>query len=477
MRQDRAVRANRLSAAKEKLFEKYLRGQVGPKPETSPPITPRPTREPIPLSFAQQQVWVHSQLAGEIPIYNETLTIYRRGHLDVAVLERCFVEIIRRHEAWRTNFDVLNGHPIQVVRPTPECFAVHVIDLRHLNEPGREEEAMRVATADAQKPFDLQKDSLLRATLIRLADEDYRLYMTFHQIIFDAASAYNVLLPELSTLYETFFAGRPSPLQQLPIQYGDFAYWQRKLLTPETWSKNLAYWRDKLAGALPVLEWPNDYWRPPVETHRGAVHRFKLKHSLIPSLRAFCQLEGASAYMTLLAAFVALLNRYTGQEDIVVGGLSAGRKRRETESVVGYFVNPFVLRFDLSGSPSFRDLVRRARGVVLDALAHEEVPFEQVVQELRMKPNPGRNPIFQIIVSQQPHPSISDPAWDLVTEEVSNGGSKLDLLMVIDDRGKEISGPITYNPDLFDASTIARMVEHWETLIARALAKPDLPIG
>src|SRR5437588_4244598 len=249
---DLVFRGNRLSQTKEKLFEKYLQGQVAQKLQTSPLITPRPTHEPIPLSFNQQQVWVHSQLAGEVPIYNEALTIYRRGALDLAVLERCLVEIIRRHEAWRTNFDVLDGQPIQVVQPAPESFALPVVDLRHLNEATREEEAMRVATRDARKPFDLRKDSLIRAILIRLADEDYRLYMTFHQIIFDAASAYNVLLPELSQLYDAYLAGRSSPLQRLPIQYGDFAYWQRKLLPRESRSKELAYWRDNLLGELPL---------------------------------------------------------------------------------------------------------------------------------------------------------------------------------------------------------------------------------
>ena len=461
---------------KRKLIDKYLRGD-GPRiSAVEGRIRRRPAGEPVPLSSSQQQVWVHSQMAGTIPIYNEALTVCRRGPLDVIVLERCLTEIIRRHEIWRTTFDTINGKPIQVVQAASDRFPLKTIDLRHLGVPERIPEAMCSAAEDARKPFDLKKGPLLRATLVRMEEEEYRLNVTFHQIVFDAASAYRIFLPELAVLYEAFSAGKPSPLPEPILQYGDFACWQQQALAADAWSEQLSFWRKKLSGELPVLGWPDDRPRPTYQTHRGAVQRFEFDPSLVASLKAFCRQEGVSSYMTLLASYAALLNRYTGQTDIVIGGLSAGRKRSEVEEVLGYFVNPLALRIDVSGNLTFRALASQVLNTVLDALGNDEVPFANVVETLRLRPDPSRNPIFQLILSQQPQmPAV--PGWDLVTEEVSNGGSKLDMTIVLDERQHSVSGPITYNPDVFDASTITRMVGHWQALLAGALASPDRAIA
>jgi non-ribosomal peptide synthetase component F len=467
----------RLSQSKHGLLEKYLRRQATRKTDARPTIPARPTAEPVPLSFAQQQVWLHAKMAGDVPIYNEAITIYRLGALDLKVFEHCMVEIIRRHEIWRTTFDTVNGDPIQVVRPAPDRFHVEMTDFRHLKESERDREARRLATENAQKPFDLVKGPLLRAIVVRLNEDEYRVYMTFHQLVFDAVSAYRVFVPELSTLYEAFSVGQPSPLPEPTLQYGDFAFWEQKTFADKTQSSQLLFWRENLSGELPLLPWPNHRPRPDYETHRGNVQRFRFDPAVIPALRAFCRQEGVSSYMTLLASYVALLNRYTAQEDIVIGGLSAGRRWPEVELLAGDFVNPLALRVDVSGDPTFRELTKRVMSVVLDALANEQFPFKKVVESLQLRPDPSRNSIFQIILSQQPRLASVCQGWNLATEEVSNGSSKMDMMIVVDERPDAISGPITYNADLFEPSTVTSMVEHWQKLLAGGLANPDSNIS
>jgi len=481
-RSDVKSEVGELSEVKRKLLGKYLSGALGKSVPERAPIGRRPLRATAPLSSAQQQVWLHEQMAGNTPFfYNETMTIYRHGPLDVNVLERAFLEIIRRHEIWRTTFEIVDGEPVQIVHSAPRQFSFPVIDLRKLPETEREAEARRLATEDSRQPFDLKIGPLLRTILMRMDDERYNLYITVHQIIFDGASAYRVFLRELTILYEAFSNGLSSPLPELTVQYGDFSYWERKALSAEIRSEHLSYWSRQLAGELPLLEWPTDRPRPPIETHRGAIQRFTLQEELISTLRKLSQHEGASLYMVLLAAFVTLLHRYTGQDDIIIGGLSAGRKHTDLEQLLGYFVKPLPLRINLSGNPTFRELLSRVRATVLDALAHEDANLYDVVNKVQPEPDPSRNPFFQIIFSQQPQLPHIPPGWGVATEEISNGGSKLDLIVVLDDRGDSIFGPITYNPDLFDDSTITRMVGHWQTLLARVSTDPethlaDLPI-
>src|SRR6266705_402201 len=346
-----------LSEAKRRLLQKYLRGGVEKERVEQGLIYPRPPGVPIPLSFAQEQIWLHGQMAGDVPFYNETMTVYRQGSLDVATLQRCLLEVIRRHEIWRTTFEVMTGEPIQIVHPAPRVFPLPVMDLRKLPEAEREVEATRLATEDARRPFDLKNGPLLRALLIRMDDEQHRLYMTVHQIIFDAVTAYRVFLPELATLYQSFVTGEPSPQPQLPLQYADFAYWQRKRWSDHRAGEHLGYWRKQLAGEISPLQWPNGRPRPPIETHSGAIQRFALPAHLARNLRCLSQQEGVSVYMTLLAGFVALFHRFTGQEDITVGSFSAGRNRAELEPLLGYFVSPLTLQVNLAGNPTFRDLL------------------------------------------------------------------------------------------------------------------------
>lgn len=466
-----------LSKAKRRILEGFIRGNLGKATEAHLRINRRSPEEAIPLSFPQQQVWLHAHMAADVPFYNEAITVYRFGPLDLDLVERCLLEVIRRHEIWRTTFEAREAVPVQVIHEPPSSIPLPLADLRNLQVTERELEASRLATQDARLRFDLKKGPLLRARIVRLGDEEYRLYLTFHQIIFDAVSAYQVFLPELSTLYESFAVGKPSPLSEPTIQYGDFACWQQKNLIPEVWSEQLAFWRRQFSGELPVLEWPIDRPRPVTETHRGAIQRFILTPDVVRSLREFAQREGASLYMTLLAGLAVLLSRYTGQEQIIFGSPTAVRTRTELERVLGYLVNPVALRIDLSGNPTFRELLGRVRGVVLDALQHADVPYPRVVKEIQPKPDPSRNPLFQVMVSQQPLLPQLPKGWSLQTEEVSNGGSKMDLIIVIDDKGESISGPVTFNPDLFDVSTIGRMVGHWNTLLRAASMGPEEKIS
>jgi amino acid adenylation domain-containing protein len=463
-----------LSESRRKIFHKLMNGAGVNGLKQSSTIAPRPLDKPIPLSFQQLQVWLHGQ-AAELPFYNENITFYHSGPLDPTVLAQSLCELVRRHEIYRTTFDIWNGESVQIVNPAPAVFPLEVADLRDLPKPKCLAEAIRLATTNARRSFDLRTGPLLRALLVSIDDEDYRLYMTFHQLVFDGVTAHRVFLPELAALYEAFSCGRTSALPEPSIQYGDFAYWQRSRPMPEIWSEHEAFWRSQLSGELPLLNLPTDHPRPSIETHRGETLPLTFPSELAESLRTFSRSEGASLYVILLAAFATLFERYTGQEDIIVGGLSAGRNRTETESLAGFFVNALALRIDLSGNPTFRELLARVRSVVLDALSHEELPFAEVVKQIQQRPDSTRHPLFQVMFSQQPRNSESPKGWDWVIEEVSNGGSKMDLF-VIADCSHGIRASVTYNPDLFESSSIVRMVGHWQTLMASAVTNPDLTI-
>lgn len=470
---DRAKTASQgLSEIKRTVLETFLRRRTaGWETRSRTAIPQRVIGEPVPLSFSQEQVWLHMQMAPELPIYNESITICRYGSLDLAVLKRCFAEIIRRHEIWRTTFDVVDEKPLQVIHPATGTFRLDFQDLCSVEQGERAARVKLLAEAEIRRPFDLRTGPLVRALALRTEPETYSVFVTFHQIVFDSVSAYRIFLPELAELYAAFSLGRPSPLPEPQLQYADFASWQRKqsAISPS----QVTYWRQHLAGELPSVELPVDRPRPAIQSHRGQIERFSFSSLLIASIRALSQQMGTTFYMTLLAALVALLHRYTNQDDITLGGFSAGRRVAEIEQMPGYFVNPIPLRFDVSGDPTFAELLSRVRLALLNGLANEEVPFAEIAKAIPHRSDPSRNPLFQVVLSQQPKlPSIPE-GWNLVTEEFSNGCSKLDLIIVLDDRGENVFGPVTYNPDLFEASTIQRMITHWKVLLEDACHHPQ----
>ncbi len=467
-----------LSETKRMLLEKYQRGALAETEPAASMIARRPLGAGAPLSLGQEQIWLHAQSASIAPAAcNESITIHRRGRLDVAVLERCFFEIIRRHEAWRTTFDTVEGRPVQTVHPVP-FDAFRTVDLRKTPEAAREQEALRLATKQAQQPFDLRQGPLVKALLISMEDERHRLCLTVHEGIVDGISVYQVLPRELAALYEAFSAGKPSPLHELPIQYSDFACWERGWLRGEVLTRQLNYWSNQLAGDLPVLSWPADRPRPRLQTYRGAIRSFALPEDLRASLVKLSQREGATLFMALLAAFAALLHRYTHQEDIVVGTFApAGRKWAEVQGLLGYFRNTVALRINVSGESTFRDLLAQARDVVSGALSHDDVPFECVVEKLRLKPDPSRHPVFHVAMSLLPPIASLTPDWSVTTIDAESGGAKWDLYLQLSERTNGIIGRAQYNPDLFEAGTITRMLGHWETLLKALAANPDAPLG
>ena len=454
------------AGTKNGLVEKYLNQRVQQNR-----ISRRSHSETIPLSFPQQQIWLHSQIAPEVPVYNEPVTIYRDGALDLGVLQKCFAEILRRHEAWRTTFDLVNGEPVQIINPVPEVN-LPLVDLRHLPAADRNAAALSVASEDARKPFDLKHCPLLRALVVRLADEEYRIYITLHHLIFDGLSIYRVFLPELAKLYGAFAHGQSSPLPELPIQYADFSQWQREYLRDSVLSKHLAYWREKLNGDLPPVELPTDYARPAVQTFRGAIQTLHVPKVLSEQLKVLSRKENSTLFITLLAAFKTLLRRYTGQEDIVIGTLTAARKRSEFENLLGCFQNPVVLRSDFGGDPSFRQILSQVRETTLGALQHDEVPFELVVKELHTERDLSRNPLVQVAFTLVPQVETPLDGWSAGQWDVETGAAKFDLYLEMEDEADGLTARFMYRTDLFLPETIERLKANFTTLLEGIVADP-----
>jgi amino acid adenylation domain-containing protein len=466
----------RLSEAKRRLLRKYLDGAVQRSPAERAPIGARHPAGPIPLSYEQEHIWLHCQLADDLPLYNEVLTVRRSGPLDVSALERSLGEIIRRHEAWRTIFVTADERPVQIVLPPP-TISLPVVDLRGVPEAEREREACRLVAVEAQRPFDLARGPLLRAQLVRLAEAEHRLYLTLHQIIFDGVSVYSVFLPELLALYDAFAAGEASPLPEPAIQYADFACWERQRLRGDALAAQVDYWRRHLADAPAALELPADRARPKVQTFRGRQIAFTLPESLSEKLKTLSRQEGATLFMTLLAAFTLLLHRYTGQEDILVGTAISSRKWPEVERLLGVFLNTVILRTRLSGELRFRELLARVREVTLEGLAHGDVPFPLLIKELQPRRDPGRNPLFQATFVLEPPMPAPAAGWELTQMDVDTGMARVDLYLQLDDRPRGLVGHIRYNSALWDAPAMTRFAEHLHVLLEGIAANPDLPLS
>jgi len=436
-------------------------------------ILPAGRDRELPLSYPQRRLWFLSQLEPESPFYNYTSTIRLTGPLDVSVLERSLCEVVRRHEALRTTFEQAGGEPRQVVAPELR-LPFPVTDLSGLGEAERSERARRAASEEARRPFDLARGPLLRVRLLRLAEEEHEFLLTIHHIIADGWSI-GVFAREMALLYAAFFRGEPSPLEELPVQYADYAVWQRERLGEEVLTADLDYWKRRLAGAPALLELPTDRPRPAVQSFRGAHHSFFVPEALYQSLKALSRREGATLFMTLLAGFKTLLYRYTNVEDIVVGTDMASRNLRELEGLVGFFINTLALRTDLSGDPTFRELLARVRETTLGAYAHQSLPFDRLVEALEPERSAAHMPVFQVlfVLQNAPMPAVSLAGLKLSLLEFDDGTSKFDIVLSMSEAGGGLSGNVVYSTDLFDAGTIARMSEHFRTLLGSIAADPD----
>jgi amino acid adenylation domain-containing protein len=431
-------------------------------------------RRTFPLSFAQQRLWFSDQLDQGNPAYNIPAAFRMTGRLDIAALERAFTEITRRHETLRTRFVIVNGQPVQMISPA-EAMSLPVVDLSELVEAERDAEVRRWTTTEAQRRYSLSSGPLMRVVLLRLGGDDHVLLFTMHHIISDGWSM-GVIVREVTALYEAYRKGHPSPLLELTIQYADYAVWQREWLQGDVLEKQLAYWKSRLGNKLAALELPTDRPRPAVRTNAGATQSFTLPPALSTALQELSRQHGVTLFITLLAAFQTLLWRYTGQDDIVVGSPISGRNRVETESLIGFFINTLVLRTDFSGDPTFVELLQRVKEVTLGAEAHQDVPFEKLVEELQPERQVNYTPWFQVwfvLENAGLHRPSKLPELTLSHMGVAGRTAQFALTLAMSESEERIGGGLTYSTDLFDDDTISEMVDRFTSLLEGVIAHPD----
>jgi amino acid adenylation domain-containing protein len=431
----------------------------------------------FPTSFAQQRLWFVDQLEPGKSTYNVAQAFRLSGRLQPEALEHSLNEIVRRHEMLRTTFVEIEGEPAQTIG-APADRPLDIVSLAELPAGRREAEAKRRIEADANRPFDLARGPLFRATLLRLESEEHILLLTMHHIVSDGWSM-GVLYRELSSLYEAFCRSEIPALPDLPIQYVDYAVWQRRRLQGEVLAQHLIYWKRQLDGAPPLLELPTDRPRPAAQSFHGARKFVAFPKSLTDGLKALSRREGATLFMTLLASFQTLLHRYTGQDDIVVGSPIAGRSRSELEGLIGLFINTLVLRGDLSGNPSFRELLGRARITALDAYEHQDLPFEKIIEELNPERNLSRSPLFQVMFALQNAPKTTLALTDLRVRpvDIERETAKFDLTLLMEETAGSLTAILEYNTDLFEHDTIGRMLAYFQTLLQGIVANPEQRIS
>ncbi|HEV2707576.1 MAG TPA: amino acid adenylation domain-containing protein [Pyrinomonadaceae bacterium] len=460
--------------------EAALRSAAG---TTAPPIGRVERNGEAALSFAQQRLWFLDYLEPGNPAYNISSAVRLSGTLDHAALERAFTEILRRHEVLRTTFADVEGTPVQTIAKTLPV-PLTMIDLSQLAPDEREERALRLKSEEARRPFDLRRGPLLRVTLLRMSEREHVALLTMHHIISDDWSM-GVLIGEIGKLYEAFVNGEPSPLPELAVQYADYAHWQQQWLRGEVLETHLDYWRQKLGGGqTPVLRLPTVRPRPAVQTFRGARETLSLSQELTDALKEFCLRQNVTMFMTLLAAFKTLLYRYTNQEEITVGSPIANRNRSEIEPLIGFFVNTLVLRTDLSGELTFAQLLERVRDASLAAYAHQDLPFEKIVDALQPTRDLSHTPLFQVMFTLQNiwMPTLESSSLKMDFLDSHTGTAKFDLELILVDRGGEaLFGALEYNTDLFDAETARRLLGHFRQLLESIVANPqqklaDLPL-
>ena len=450
-----------------------------------PPIVKIDRNAPLPLSFAQQRFWLLSQFEPNSSSNNMPVVVRFTGSLNVPVLEKSIHALICRHEVLRTYFPAVDGQPTQVIASDID-FTLPIIDLRHFADEQRESEALRLATEEAHRPFDLEHGPILRLILLHLRDNEYLLVWNMHCMICDGASS-DVFYRDLTALYSAFVDGKPSPLPDLPVQYVDFAHWQRQWLREEVLESQINYWKRKLDGVPPVISLPTDHPRPPiVQTYRGDRGARMLPKSLNAALHNLSQQLGATQFMMLIAAFEILLHRYSQQEDILLSFASAARGQVETEGLIGFFSNTLIQRINFDGNPTFRELLDRVRDASFEAYDHQDLPFEKLVEELRPELSHSRSPLFQVKFALNPPWSngqgmasvkLPDLTITSLFGYIYHGKTKYDLILVMREQDEGLGMVFDYNADLFEASTIARMLAHFQNLLEGIVANPDQRIS
>lgn len=462
-----------LSEARRALLAKRLQKAQHKQPTHSQTITSQPVDTPLTLSFAQQRMWFLHQWEPDSPAYNIPNALRLTGHLNVAALQTAVNEIVRRHQVLQMGYGVEAEEPVLCRQPNPH------IDLPIIEMAGADETAVLARLQEeGARPFDLTQELPIRLFLLRLAPDEHVLILNLHHIATDGWSM-GVLLRELAALYNAFCASQPGPLPELPIQYSDFAYWQRNWLQGEVLEKQLSYWKQQLAGATAVLELPTDYPRPAMRTLNGAITRFTIPPDLTLAIKQSAQQAGLTPFMFMLAAYQILLHRYSGQTDILVGSPIANRNRSEIENLIGFFVNTLVLRTNLAHNPRVSQVLQQVRDTTLDAYAHQDLPFEKLVEELHLPRTLSHNPLFQVMFIYQniPHEPLDLAGLAVQPLEEDNGTSKFDLNLVIEEAGDALCGTLTYNTDLFTADRMARLVGHYQTLLWGMINQPEMKVS
>ncbi|MBD2535168.1 hypothetical protein H6G97_39475 [Nostoc flagelliforme FACHB-838] len=443
----------------------------------APPLLPIDRNQRLQLSFAQARLWFLHQLEPESPQYNMPGALRFTGQLDITALHQSLNEIVRRHEILRTTFLTIDGQPIQVIA-TDASLNLPIIDLQHLSTAYQETEIVRLATHEAMQPFSLELGPLLRVNLIKINSLDHVLLVTMHHIVSDGWSI-EILMREIALIYNAYANGQDLQLPELPIQYADFAHWQRQWLEGEVLHTQLNYWQQQLQGAPPILALPTDRPRPSMQSYRGGTQSFALSTTLTQQLIFLSQNCGVTLFMTLLASFQTLLHWYTGQNDIVIGTDVANRNRAETEGLIGFFVNQLILRTDLFGNPSFRALLFRVREVGLAAYDRQDLPFDKLIEAINPERNLSYQPLFQVKFVLENSPILSLEVADLTIslEEIDNGTAKFDLLLNMVNIDDRLTGTLEYNKDLFESVTINRILEHFETVLTNVVKEPDAELS
>ena len=449
-----------------------IKAALGEPIAAMPPLVRVPRNGPLPLSFSQQRLLFLDQFDPDSVSYNIPIALRLTGKLNVLALQESLTEIVRRHEALRTTFSLVDGVPSQVIGT--DVAELEVVDLKSVAAPNREVEVRSRVKNEAYRPFDLKRGPLFRAMLLRIDEDEHVLLLNMHHIVSDGWSL-GVLTRELTAIYIARSLGQASPLPDLDLHYVDYACWQRSWMTGDVLDRQISYWKKQLAGVPALLELPSDRPRPAIQSSRGATESFVLSPELSQKLNVMAHNRGATLFMTLLAAFNVLLHRYTGQEDIVVATPIANRTRPEVEGIIGFFLNTMALRTDLSGDPSAAELLFRVRETALGAYAHQDLPFERLVDALHLERKLSHSPLFQAMLVLQNAPGRSFHLDGLIVEtiEIEDAPSKCDLTLVMIEAHGQMRGILTYNPDLFDADRIVRMVGHYQVLLEGIVADPD----
>ena len=463
------------SDLQRRLLQRILSGEASLSGGKVAAIPPRGACNSAPLSPEQRQLWLHAQLANK-PIYNEAVTIHRVGAFDLHVMERSFNEIVRRHEIWRTSFEVVDGEVRQRVHSELDV-RLQFNDLTSLSREEQETEAQRLAAGDATREFDLSSAPLFRIRAVKFGNCEHRLYLALHHIIFDGISLARVLLPELAEIYDAFAQGKASPLREPPIQYGDYASWKENAADGNKTAEKIQFWRDAIGASAPKLNLAADHDYPSIPSYEGGVEKLGLSLPLTEALQDLARAEETTLYTVLLAAFKTMLSRYSGPGEILIGGVTDQRRRSELEQLIGLFLNPIAIRTRPSADLGFRDYLAQVRMTVLSALHASDLSFERISAELNVARQPGAHPLFQAVFSMQPLAEPYPAGWDLTQMDIFTGNTKFDLYLEMEMRPEGLVGRILYSRDLFESGTVRRMIGHLQTLLEAVVSNADRPLG